>query len=57
MLNIIWSSFFILSFAGALIQSIFLNNPQIWTEITNQLFSSATNAFNIALNLTCFACG
>lgn len=56
MLNIIWSSFFILSFAGALIQSIFLNNPQIWTEITNQLFSSATNAFNIALNLTGMLC-
>jgi len=56
MLNIIWSAFFIVSFAAALIQSLFMGNAAIWTEITNQLFAAATNAFQLALNLTGMLC-
>ncbi|MBQ8482102.1 MAG: hypothetical protein IJ532_06165 [Alphaproteobacteria bacterium] len=56
MLNIIWSAFFILGFMGACVQGFWLGNPQIWTEIVNQLFSTATNAFQLALNLTGMLC-
>ena len=56
MLNIIWSLFFIVSFFAACIQCFWLGNPQIWTEIVNQLFSAATNAFQLALNLTGMLC-
>lgn len=56
MLNILWTSFFIISFFAAFIQACFLGNFQIWTELTNHLFSSATNAFQLALNLTGMLC-
>lgn len=56
MLNVLWTSFFIISFLAALIQACFLGNLQIWTELTNQLFSAATNAFQLALNLTGMLC-
>ncbi len=56
MLNIIWTSFFILGFLSALIQSILTGNYEIWTEITNQLFATATSAFQLALNLTGMLC-
>ena len=56
MLNIIWSAFFILGFASALWQSLWLENVQIWTEIANQLFAAATSAFQLALNLTGMLC-
>lgn len=56
MLNIIWSAFFVLGFAAALWQSLWLGNVQIWTEISNQLFTAATGAFQLALNLTGMLC-
>ncbi|MBQ8672349.1 MAG: spore maturation protein [Alphaproteobacteria bacterium] len=56
MLNIIWSAFFIVSFIAAVVQSVFMGNATIWTEITDQLFSAATNAFQLALNLTGMLC-
>ncbi len=56
MLNIIWSAFFILGFAAALGQSLWLGDTQIWTQMANQLFEAATNAFQISLNLTGMLC-
>lgn len=56
MLNIIWCLFFITGFIAACIQSFCFDNPQIWTEIVNQLFSTATSAFQLALNLTGMLC-
>lgn len=56
MLNIIWALFFISGFIAALLQSVIFGNPAIWTEIVNQLFSTATSAFQLALNLTGMLC-
>lgn len=56
MLNILWTSFFIISFAAAFVQACFLGNPQIWTELVNHLFEAATGAFQLALNLTGMLC-
>lgn len=56
MLNILWTSFFVVSFIAAAVQSFFMDNPQIWTELVNHLFKSATNAFQLALNLTGMLC-
>ena len=56
MLNILWTSFFLVSFFAALIQSLWLGNGGIWNEMSNQLFSAATNAFQISINLTGMLC-
>lgn len=56
MLNILWTSFFVVSFIAAAVQSFFMDNPQIWTELINHLFKSATDAFQLALNLTGMLC-
>lgn len=56
MLNIIWSSFFIVSFIAACIQFFCFGNQEIWTQIVNQLFSTSTDAFKLALNLTGMLC-
>lgn len=56
MLNIIWSAFFLLGFIATLFQAIADGNPQVWTEVINQLFAAAGNAFNLALNLTGMLC-
>ena len=56
MLNVIWSSFFVLSFFAAITQCFVFGNYDIWTEIVNHLFEAATNAFQIALNLTGMLC-
>lgn len=56
MLNILWTSFFLLSFLAALVQSLFLGNSGVWNELSNQLFSAATNAFQLSLNLTGMLC-
>lgn len=56
MLNLLWTSFFIISFIAAMVQAVFLGNPQIWTILTNHLFESATSAFQLALNLTGMLC-
>lgn len=52
MLNILWTSFFIVSFIAALVQSFYFGNTAVWSEICNQLFATATSAFQLALNLT-----
>lgn len=56
MLNIIWALFFIGGFIAASVQCVVFGNSAIWTEITNQLFSTATSAFQLALNLTGMLC-
>ena len=56
MLNILWTSFFLVSFFAALIQSLWLGNGGIWNEMSNQLFSAATNAFELSINLTGMLC-
>ncbi|MBR1841602.1 MAG: hypothetical protein IJ778_05685, partial [Alphaproteobacteria bacterium] len=56
MLNIIWALFFICGFIAAFVQCVVFGNSAIWTEITNQLFSTATSAFQLALNLTGMLC-
>ena len=56
MLNIIWVSFFISAFVVAVVQSCFLGQPQIWTEIVNSTFSSAKTAFAVSINLTGILC-
>lgn len=56
MLNILWTSFFVVSFIAAAVQSFFMDNLQIWTELVNHLFKSATDAFQLALNLTGMLC-
>ena len=56
MLNILWTSFFLVSFLAALIQSLWLGNSGIWNEMSNQLFTAATNAFELSINLTGMLC-
>lgn len=56
MLNIIWCCFFFIAFIFAVYQSIFCGNAQIWSELTNVLFSSSRSAFEICLNLTGMMC-
>src|SRR5574344_233195 len=56
MLNILWTSFFIVGFLATLIQSLYSGNVEIWTEITNQIFSAASGAFTLSINLTGMLC-
>lgn len=56
MLNIIWSAFFICSIISGLYLSLFAGSPQIWTEISQTLFSAAADAFTLCLNLTGMLC-
>lgn len=56
MLNILWVSFFIISFIFALIKSLYLGQINIWNELTISLFVSAKSAFSICLNLTGILC-
>jgi len=56
MLNILWTSFFLLGFLAALYQAVFLGNHEIWNTVAEQLFASAGNAFTLALNLTGMLC-
>lgn len=56
MLNIIWASFFILSFIAAVVQSVWLGNLNVFSEIIDNLFSAATNAFQLSINLTGMLC-
>lgn len=51
-LNYIWIGFFFIAFIVALIESIFLGNANVWSEIMNASFSSARTAFEISLGLT-----
>lgn len=56
MLNILWTAFFLVSFCAAAVQSLWFGNAGIWSEMANQLFAAATNAFQLALNLTGMLC-
>ena len=56
MLNIIWTMFFICGFLAAIVQSVFLHNSAIWTDMVSQLFNAATNAFQLSINLTGMLC-
>ena len=56
MLNLIWSGFFIAGFLAAIVQSLFLGNTEIWSELIGSTFSSAKTAFQICLNLTGMLC-
>ena len=51
-LNYIWIAFFVLAFIFALYETIFNGNVEIWTDIMNSSFSSATTAFELSLGLT-----
>ena len=52
MLNLLWASFFIISFVVAL----FSGRPEVWNVLSGALFSSAKTAFEISLNLTGILC-
>ena len=52
MLNLLWASFFIISFVVAL----FSGRPDVWNVLSGALFSSAKTAFEISLNLTGILC-
>lgn len=56
MLNILWTSFFLLGFLAALYQAVIEGNTEIWNTLSKQLFDSASNAFTLALNLTGMLC-
>lgn len=50
-LNYIWIAFFIIAFVVTLFKSVF-GDPAIWGEVMGASFTSAANAFEIALYLT-----
>lgn len=52
MLNRIWSAFFLLAFASALINYGYLGNNHIFSDLMQALFAAAKSAFEIALGLT-----
>lgn len=56
MLNVLWASFFLIPFVYVAWQSIFAGQTQLWNETTAAVFSSAENAFNIAIGLTGMLC-
>lgn len=56
MLNLIWSSFFLISFVAALYQAFWLGQTEIWGSVVQGLFSAASNAFIISINLTGMLC-
>lgn len=51
-LNYIWIGFFLIAFAVALGKLIICGDTEIFTEIINASFNSATSGFEIALGLT-----
>lgn len=56
MLNILWGSFFLISFLIALYQCFILGNLAVWDSLVNAAFKSSQSAFTIALNLTGLLC-
>ena len=56
MLNILWTAFFVVSFIYIVLQSLMFGNADLWDEAANAIFSSAENAFNIAIGLTGMLC-
>ncbi len=51
-LNYIWVAFFLAAFLVAVGKSVFFGDLGIWGQIMGASFTSATNAFEIALGLT-----
>lgn len=56
MLNKIWAGFFLVGFAAALVQALFLGNPGIFGEVVGSTFDMAKTGFEIALGLTGIMC-
>lgn len=51
-LNYIWIAFFAIAFIIAIGKTIFAGDLSVWSDIMSASFSSASNAFEIALGLT-----
>jgi spore maturation protein SpmA len=51
-LNYIWTAFFLLAFAVAVVRLIFMGDVEVFPAIMNSTFSSAKTAFEISLGLT-----
>lgn len=56
MINRVWVSFFLLSFIACLYQSLFLHNIDIFTQMTNAIFSMAKTSVDIAISLIGIMC-
>ena len=57
MLNVIWSAFFLVGFAAALIQAL-LGDVDIFSRVLTGLFDTAKTGFEISLGLTgVMSCG
>jgi len=56
MLNKIWAAFFLVGFAAACVQAIFLGNPAVFGEVVRSTFEMAKTGFEIALGLTGILC-
>lgn len=51
-LNWIWIAFFIVAFAVAIVETAFMGNMEVWSQIMNSSFEQAAFAFEISLGLT-----
>lgn len=51
-LNYIWIAFFFIAFLFAAYRTVFLGDMSVWSDIMGASFTSAANAFEIALGLT-----
>ena len=51
-LNYIWIGFFLAAFAVAAVKSLVTGDMQVFTDVVNATFSSATTGFEISLGLT-----
>ena len=56
MLNKIWTSFFLVALAAALVQALALDNPGVFGDMTTAAFDMAKTGFEIALGLTGVMC-
>ncbi len=56
MLNKIWTSFFLVALASALVQALVLDNPGVFGDMTIAAFDMAKTGFEIALGLTGVMC-
>ena len=56
MLNFIWVGFFVVAFIFACVQSLYMGQDGVWSDIVNATFSSSKSAFDICLNLTGILC-
>jgi len=52
MLNRIWTAFFFVAFAAALVRWLVLGDPAVWQELVASTFDMARTGFEIALGLT-----